>query len=357
MNAKKRQKVAVLASGGVDSSVSLALLKKENKYDITAFYLKIWLEDELAHMGDCPWEEDLKYVKEICKKFNVPLKIVPLQKEYWSKVVKYTIYEVKNGRTPNPDMLCNNQIKFGEFIKKAAKVFDKVATGHYAQVCKKSGKYYLKRSPDPIKDQTYFLGKLNQKQLEKVVFPIGHLEKKNVRKLAEKFNLPNKNRKDSQGICFLGKVKYDEFIKHHLGIKKGKIIELETGNLLGEHEGFWYYTIGQRKGIKLSGGPYYVSDKDIKKNVIFVSKHYHEKDKKRNEFIVGDFNWFSGKFPKEKNLLVKIRHGEKLYKCTIKKVKKFSALVKIKGNDQGIAAGQFAVFYKGVLCLGSAVIG
>ncbi|MFA6992024.1 MAG: tRNA 2-thiouridine(34) synthase MnmA [Candidatus Gracilibacteria bacterium] len=350
-------KIAVLTSGGVDSSVALALLAKEKKHKLTAFYLKIWLEDELKYLGNCPWEEDLEYVKEICEKFDVPLKIVPLQKEYWNKVVKYTVNEVKKGRTPNPDMMCNSQIKFGEFIKKYGKGFDRVATGHYAQVMQKSGKYYLKTTSDPIKDQTYFLAYLKQNQLKKVMFPIGDLDKGKVRKLAHKFNLPNKDRKDSQGICFLGKIRYGEFLRHHLGVKKGKLINYDTKEYLGEHDGFWYYTIGQRKGIKLSGGPYYVVKKDTKKNIIYVSNKYHDAEKKRNEFIVNDFNWFDGKFPKETNLSVKLRHGPKIYKCTLKKKNKDSAVVKIKGNDQGIAAGQFAVFYKGKICLGCGIMG
>ena len=264
-------KVAVLISGGVDSSVALKLLKEQG-YNITAFYLKIWLEDELSFLGSCPWEEDLFYIKQICEKENIPLKIVPFQKEYWDEVVKYTISEIKAGRTPNPDILCNKRIKFGAFLNKFGNDFDKVATGHYAQVEEINGTFHLKRSPDPVKDQTYFLSHLNQDQLKKAIFPIGHLKKSEVRALAEKFDLPNKNRKDSQGICFLGKIKFNDFIKHHLGETVGDIIEFETGKKLGEHNGFWYHTIGQRQGLKLSGGPWYVVAKDPEKNIVFISK-------------------------------------------------------------------------------------
>ncbi|MBI4975825.1 tRNA 2-thiouridine(34) synthase MnmA [Candidatus Peregrinibacteria bacterium] len=348
-------KIAVLTSGGVDSSVALKILKEE-KHDLTAFYLKIWLEDELAFLGECPWEEDLKFVRKICEDNKITLKIIPMQKEYFNTVVKYTISEIKKGRTPNPDMMCNNNIKFGMFIDKFGKNFDKIATGHYAQIVKKKEKYFLKKSPDSIKDQTYFLGRLNQRQLGKALFPIGNLTKQQVRKLAKKYNLPNKNRKDSQGICFLGKLKYSDFIKHYLGAKKGKIIEFETGAELGEHDGSFYYTIGQRKDIRLPSGPWYVVDKNIKKNTVYVSKNYHDKNKRRNTFEVTDLNWFAGEKPSKNNLQVKLRHGENFYDCKLNHISKNKIKVKINKNDQGIAKGQFAVFYDKTICLGSGVI-
>lgn len=348
-------KIAVLISGGVDSSVALRLLKDQG-HDLTAFYLKIWLEDELSFLGECPWEEDLKYVRQICKEAGVPLEIVPLQKEYFDTVVAYTIAEVKAGRTPNPDVMCNNHIKFGMFFDKIDESYEKVATGHYAQLEEKNGVYFLKKTPDPIKDQTYFLSNLRQDQLKRALFPIGHLAKDEVRELAEKYDLPNKHRKDSQGICFLGKVKYADFVKHYLGEKKGDILEFETGEKLGEHEGFWYYTIGQRKGIKLSGGPWFVVEKDIEKNIVYVSKNYHSQDKNRSEVEVTNFNWFANEAPKKTNLQVKLRHGEHAYNCKIDLLSRDRAKIKLDAQDQGIATGQFAAFYDGDKCLGSAVI-
>lgn len=363
-------KVAVLVSGGVDSSVALKLLKEQG-HELTAFYLKIWLEDELSFLGDCPWEDDLKYVKKICEREKIPLKIVPLQKEYFETVVKYTVKEVKNGRTPNPDIMCNNNIKFGLFLKKLKDEnfkYDKVATGHYAQVIKEGSHYFLKKAPDPIKDQTYFLSNLKQSQLKKIIFPIGNLKKEKVRRLAKDFNLPNKDRKDSQGICFLGKIKYSEFLKHYLGVKKGDIINYDTGEKLGEHEGFWYHTSGQRRGLKIggvkegTGNPFYVVEKDTKKNIVYVSNKYHDLSKTRDELVVGDFNWFLGEPPSKKTLGVKLRHGEKEYKCQIKFNKespsssKQTAILKLDESDQGIAQGQFAAFYDGDICLGSGVI-
>lgn len=352
----KKMKVAVLVSGGVDSSVALQLLKKQG-YDVTAFYLKIWLEDELSYLGDCPWEDDLAFVKQVCDQLEVPLEIVSLQKEYKQEVVAYTIAEVKAGRTPNPDILCNQRIKFGLFFDKIDAQFDKVASGHYAQIRENNGFIELLQSPDPIKDQTYFLSHLSQQQLQRVMFPIGHLQKNELRALAHEFNLPNKDRKDSQGICFLGKFKFRDFIKHHLGVQIGKMIEIETGNIMGNHDGFWFYTIGQRQGLGLGGGPWYVVAKDVEKNIIFVSRNYYDENKQRNVFNVEKFHWLSGFRPNKNNFTVKLRHGAQRYGCTIAyDADGISATVTISDRDQGIAPGQYAVFYDGPLCVGSAVI-
>jgi len=349
-------KIAVLISGGVDSSVALEILKQEKKHDLTAFYIKIWLEDELSFLGECPWEQDLLYIKKICQKLNIPLKIVSLQKEYWSEVVSYTLTELKAGRTPSPDILCNNKIKFGAFFKHITSNFDKIATGHYAQIEEKNNIFHLKQAPDPIKDQTYFLSYLNQNQLSKAIFPIGHLAKSEVRILAEKFNLPNKTRKDSQGICFLGKIKFREFVKQHLGVIKGKIIELETGKTLGEHDGFYFYTIGQRQGIKLGGGPWYVVKKDIKQNIIYISHQYDKLSQARDTFKVRDINWITGQPPTKTILQVKLRHGPEFYTAQLKYFKNGKIKVIINQPDQGIAPGQFTIFYDGKYCLGGGII-
>lgn len=345
-------KIAVLVSGGVDSSVALQLLKEQG-YDLTAFYLKIWLEEELTFLGECPWEEDLDYVKKICEKLDVPLKIISLQKEYWDQVVFYAISEVKAGRTPNPDILCNQRIKFGVFYDKIDSSFDKIATGHYAQIEQTKDGFLLKKSPDKIKDQTYFLAHLNQVQLSRAMFPIGHLKKVQIRALAQKYDLPSKDRKDSQGICFLGEIKFREFIRHHLGEQEGDIVEFETKKKLGKHEGFWYHTIGQRKGLGLSGGPWYVVAKDVKNNIVYVSNHYFSAEKERNQFKVSDCNWIINEKPQKTDLQVKIRHGAQFYNCTLTWFDNKFGLVKLKeSRDQGIAPGQFAVFYDENICLG-----
>ena len=349
-------KIAVLLSGGVDSSVALRLLKDQG-HDLTAFYLKIWLQDEFSFLGDCPWEEDLKFVQAVCDQCEVPLEILSLQNEYWDSVVTYTIVEIKDGRTPNPDMFCNSLIKFGQFYEKIDTSYEKVASGHYAKVVydDHSKKYLLKQSPDPVKDQTYFLSYLTQKQLSRAYFPIGEYDKKQIRKMAESFDLPNKSRKDSQGICFLGQVKFNEFIKHHLGEIPGDIIDADTNKKLGQHNGYYFYTIGQRSGLKLSGGPWFVVGKDVHQNIIYISRE-NKSLREKNEFTAGRFNWISGSKPENEKFEVKIRHGAKKFSCEIRFNDNNSALVKMNEADQGIAPGQFAVFYDDDLCLGGGVI-
>lgn len=352
-------KVAVLVSGGVDSSVALALLKEQG-HEVTAFYLKIWLEDELSYLADCPWEEDLSYVRQVCEQLDVPLEVVSLQQEYRDEVVGYTIREVKAGRTPNPDILCNKRIKFGLFLDKIDPQFEKVATGHYAQIKEASAggqgrMVALQMAPDPIKDQTYFLSHLSQAQLARAMFPIGHLQKFQVRELAQQYNLPNKDRKDSQGICFLGKFKYRDFIKHYLGEMPGDLIAYETGEKLGRHEGFWFYTVGQRQGIRLSGGPWYVVAKDCEKNNVYISRHYYSSDKVRNEFLIDTINLISH-VNFEGDLHIKMRHGPELKECTVENLGNGIMKVILSEDDQGIAAGQYAVFYAGDICIGSGII-
>ncbi|HUX22167.1 MAG TPA: tRNA 2-thiouridine(34) synthase MnmA, partial [Spirochaetia bacterium] len=255
--------IAVLLSGGVDSSVSLRLLRERSDANITAFYLKVWLEDEVRYLGDCPWEEDLAFARAVCEEAEVPLEVVSLQREYFDRVVQYALDELKEGRTPSPDIFCNQRIKFGVFYDEIGSGFDKVATGHYSKIAERDGLYRLDRAPDPVKDQSYFLSHLSQAQLARALFPIGSMHKREVRKLAESYDLPNKNRKDSQGICFLGKIRYPEFIRHYLGERPGKILERESGRVLGEHQGYWFHTIGQRQGLGLGNGPWYVVGKEV----------------------------------------------------------------------------------------------
>lgn len=363
----KNAKIAVLVSGGVDSSVALALLKQAG-YDVTAFYLKIWLEDELAYLGDCPWEEDLAYVRAVTEQLGVPLEIVPLQKEYWERVVQSAIDEVRAGRTPNPDMLCNARIKFGAFLDflegksspegaQQVEGFDYIATGHYAWVEEKSGKKFLKKTPDAIKDQTYFLSQLSKQQLKRAIFPIGEFEKTKVRELAETFKLPNAKRKDSQGICFLGKIPFDAFLRHHLGERKGKLIDIETGKEMGEHPGFWYFTIGQREGIGLSGGPWYVVKKDTEKNIIYIGHQAARVENASDHFLVRDLNWFNEKPEDGMELSVKLRHGPKEYNAKVQWQDEQTLEIFLQNEtDPGVAPGQYAVFYHGDYCLGGGVI-
>ncbi len=348
-------KIAVLLSGGVDSSVALRLLKDEG-HDLTAFYLKIWLQEEFSFLGDCPWEEDLKYARGVCETVGVPLEVVPMQQEYWDTIIKYTIEEIKAGRTPNPDMFCNSLIKFGQFLDKIDPEFEKVASGHYARVLREDDCYKMYRSPDPVKDQTYFLAYLTQPQLARACFPIGKYTKKEVREFARQFELPTQARRDSQGLCFLGQIKFSEFIRQHLGVRKGDIVDMDSKEKLGEHDGYYYYTIGQRQGLGLAQGPWYVVKKDIVNNIIYVSRRNTVREKYRDTFVAGDFNWICERPPEKPNLQVKIRHGERIYHCRLEFMEENRATVKLNQPDQGIAPGQVAVFYDDEQCLGGGII-
>jgi tRNA-5-taurinomethyluridine 2-sulfurtransferase len=348
-------KTAVLVSGGVDSSVALRLLQEQG-HTVTAFYLKIWLEDELSFLGTCPWEEDLAYVRAVCDQAQVPLEIISLQKEYWSEVVSYSISEIKAGRTPNPDILCNKRIKFGAFYKYIDPSFNYIATGHYAQRKEVDQNVLLFRAPDTIKDQTYFLSHIQQHQLKRALFPIGHLQKADVRAYAQRYNLPNKERKDSQGICFLGKLKFADFVNHYFGQQEGYLIEFETKKVLGTHKGFWYYTIGQRHGIGLSGGPWYVVSKDVNTNQVYISRNYYTDEKVRDTFEISLCNWIVKEPLSGKELQVKMRHGAFLNNCVINQIGLDRFNVKLAQRDQGLAPGQFAVFYDQEECIGSGVI-
>lgn len=345
-------KIALLISGGVDSSVALAKLASSGEHEIVAFYLKIWLEDDLAFLGECPWEDDLNYARAVCEKYNVPLKVVSLQTAYWDLVVKHIIEELKKGLTPSPDILCNQRVKYGAFTDFIDDSYDKIASGHYAQVKETPQGFVLAKGVDPIKDQTYFLSHLSQKQLSRCLFPLGSLQKRDVRTLAETYDLPNKARRDSQGICFLGKIKYNDFVKCHLGEKPGVIQERSTGKVLGKHKGYWYHTVGQRRGLGLHGGPWFVSGKDVKRNIVYVDHNEVLKTAHRSSFTLDTIHWVSSAC--QEGLSVKIRHGERTVGCQISGDGPFE--VHMEESDAGVAPGQYAVLYKGEECLGGGVI-
>ena len=349
-------RVAVLVSGGVDSGVALHRLVEQGGLSLTAFYLKIWLEDDVAFLGSCPWEEDLEYVRAVCDRLGVPLQIVSLQQEYRRRVVEYALGELKQGRTPSSDILCNSLIKYGAFFESVGRDFDWIASGHYARTRKVGGTTHLLRGVDGVKDQTYFLCRLSQAQVARCLFPIGELPKNEVRRLARDIGLPNAERPDSQGICFLGKIPYDEFVRHHLGDRPGPIVDIESGRELGRHRGLWFHTIGQRKGLGLGDGPWYVVGKDPETNAVNVVHGEQLIDHKRREFVVVDPHWIAGE-PKTSDLMVRIRHGERLWPAEVLIEGTDGVRVKLDEGDPGIAAGQFAVFYDGEECLGGGPIG
>jgi len=350
--------IATLLSGGVDSSVVVHLLK-EAGYTPTLFYIKIGMDDdELLH---CTSEEDIEMASLIARKYGCKLEIVDLHKDYWDNVVSYTINKVKLGLTPNPDVMCNKLIKFGVFEQRVGKDFDKTATGHYAKTIEKNGKVYLGTAIDPVKDQTDFLAQIDELQVSKLMFPIGNLMKNEVRDIAIKAELPSAKRQDSQGICFLGKVNYNDFIRRYLGEKSGPVVELETGKILGKHNGYWFHTVGQRKGLGLSGGPWYVIKKDVEANIVYASKGFDVQTQYGYELSMRDFHFITDN-PWENNsneidITFKIRHTPDF---TRGKLVSTHAGVHLLSTErlQGIAPGQFGVIYDADsrICIGSGEI-
>ncbi len=362
----REEDIAVLLSGGVDSSVALSMLLEQG-YRPRCFYLKIWLEDELAHLGECPWEDDFEVCRGVCERLGVGLEAVGLQSEYRDQVIEYTVGEAGMGRTPNPDIMCNSRVKFGVFLDYAkSRGFSKVATGHYARVEEIGGSFRLRRAPDPVKDQSYFLCGLSQEQLGMAVFPIGHLKKEEVRRLAERFDLPNKNRPDSQGLCFLGKVKFDDFIGNYLGSNPGDCIDAGTGEIIGRHNGLWFHTCGQRKGLgavldvkKNSQGPWYVVRKDVAGNKLLVSNEYNDEDfeEVRKKFKVENIRWIGEGLAGM--LIMKIRHGPTIVagNLSLDPFDPTRGSVELDEKDGGLAPGQWVAFYdNGDICLGAAII-
>lgn len=359
-------RIAVLVSGGVDSAVVVDKLYREG-HELTLFYIRIGMDNG---EGDCSAEEDIEICSLIASRYDVPLKIVSLHQEYWNYVMSYALDSVKKGLTPNPDMMCNKFIKFGFFEERYGKDFDKTATGHYATVKEIEDRYFLCTVSDRVKDQTDFLSAISYRQLCHIMFPIGEMPKEEVRKLAKEAKLPNASRKDSQGICFLGKINYRDFIKRKLGEKKGEIIEIETGKLLGIHDGHWLYTIGQRKGLGLGGGPWFIVKKDVEKNLLFVSKGYDTPLQYKRRIPLEPIHWITyDPFcvrvlddvaiieDKSIEIAFKIRHTPDFTRGTLVKTQE-GWLIESEKDIQGVAPGQFATIYDKncKVCLGSAMI-
>ncbi len=350
--------IASLLSGGVDSSVVVHMLK-EAGYNPTLFYIKIGMDDdELLH---CTSEEDIEMSSLIARKYGCKLEVIDLHKDYWDNVVDYTIKKVKLGLTPNPDVMCNKLIKFGVFESRVGKDFDKTATGHYATTIEQDNKIYLGTALDPVKDQTDFLAQINYLQVSKLMFPIGNLMKNDVRIIADKAGLPSAKRQDSQGICFLGKVNYNDFIRRYLGEKEGPIVELETGKIIGKHKGYWFHTVGQRKGLGLSGGPWYVIRKNVEANIVWASKGIEAIAQYGNEFTMNDFHFITENpwtgNDKETDITFKIRHTPEFTKGKIVNTNEGFHIFSSE-KLQGIAPGQFGVVYdaEAKICIGSGEI-
>lgn len=346
-------RIAVLVSGGVDSAVVVDRLYKEG-HDLTLFYIRIGNDNG---EGDCSADEDIEMCTLIARKYGLPLRVVSLHEEYWDSVMAYALRTVREGRTPHPDMMCNKLIKFGYFEERWGHEFDKTATGHYADIVEQDGKLYLATAADPVKDQTDFLAQISYEQLSHLMFPLGRMTKREVRQAALDAGLPNATRKDSQGICFLGKIDYADFIERHLGTRPGPVIEIETGRKIGEHRGYWFYTIGQRKGLGLSGGPWFVVRKNVRDNVIYVSRGYDTPRQYGRVINLQEMHWISGD-PGLEHIAFKTRHSPDFHQGSLERHDDGSLTIRSEQDIQGIAPGQFAIIYSPDcrLCFGSGLI-
>ena len=338
----KDKRIAVLLSGGVDSSVVVWEFARLDLHP-DCFYIKIGPEEK--EEWDCSSEEDLEMATAVAHKYGCKLQVVDCHKEYWSEVTRYTMDKVKAGFTPNPDVMCNRLIKFGAFDEKMGHDYDLIATGHYAQTeTDENGDKWLVTSPDPVKDQTDFLAQIESWQLRKAIFPIGHHIKNEVREIAEEEHLINAKRKDSQGICFLGQINYNDYIRRYLGEHPGDVIEMETGKKIGEHKGLWFHTIGQRKGLGFGGGPWFVIKKDVEHNVLYVSHGYDPQTAYKKDFPLHDFHFLTREVPMQK-VTFKIRHTPEYHPATIEKLEDGRWMIHSEEAIHGVAPGQFCVVY------------
>ena len=344
-------KVFVGMSGGVDSSVA-AMLLVEQGYDVTGVYMKNWSKD-LPGMK-CPWADDLADAKRVAVKLGIDFEVWDFEKEYHEKVVEYMLKEFKKGNTPNPDVMCNQEIKFKMFFEKAMeKGADFIATGHYARIF--SPESHLARAVDENKDQTYFLYRISEEAIAHTLFPVGEMLKPDVKKLAKEHGLHNAYKKESMGVCFVGEVGMKDFLKEYIDTQPGEIREVETEKKLGVHEGAVFYTIGQRHGLYLSGTagevndglPYYVVAKDLEKNIVYVSKNLNDSHIWTKELKLKDVLMRG----EAKDVLVRLRHRAPLIKATFDK-----DTLHFENEIKRPAAGQSAVIYDGEICLGGGII-
>ena len=387
----ENKRIAVLLSGGVDSSVVVYELARLGLHP-DCFYIRIGASPDTQHPTpntqdewDCSAEEDMEMATAVAHKYGCRLEVVDCHREYWDKVTRYTMEKVRAGLTPNPDVMCNRLIKFGAFHEKRGHDYDLIATGHYAQTEKThplplpigrgvvtsstiysppyregqgegldgSDLIWLCTSPDPVKDQTDFLAQIYDWQLRKALFPIGHMMKEEVRRIAEQEHLVSAHRRDSQGICFLGKINYNEYVRRYLGEQPGDVIELETGRLIGRHRGLWFHTIGQRKGMGFGGGPWFVVKKDVAQNIIYVSHGYDPATAYRDTFTVHDFHWLTlpiEQLPEYREgepmaVTFKIRHTPEFLRGTLLRTAEGQFTVHSATPIHGVAPGQFCVVY------------
>ena len=350
--------VVVGMSGGVDSSVA-ALLLKQQGYNVIGLFMNNWEEQD--ENGVCTAEQDFADVRRVCNLIGIPYYSVNFSKQYMDRVFSYFLDEYKKGRTPNPDVLCNREVKFGPFKEYAKELgADYIATGHYCDILHDGDTHYLLKAKDQSKDQTYFLNQLSQCQLDNVLFPLGKMDKSEVRAIAQQYNLATATKKDSTGICFIGERNFRNFLLNYIPAKKG-LIKTYEGKVLGEHLGLMYYTIGQRKGLNLGGqkgegeGRWFVIEKDLVNNVLYVA-HGDESRLYSSGLEMKSCNWIPA-MPKAKEFecTAKFRYRQPEQGCYVK-IEDDKITVTFKEKQRAITEGQFAVFYDNEKCIGGGVI-
>jgi tRNA-uridine 2-sulfurtransferase len=349
-------RVVVGMSGGVDSSVA-ALLLKEQGYDVVGIFMKNW--DDTDEFGVCTATEDFDDVVRVCNQLDIPYYSVNFEKQYWDKVFTYFLDEYKAGRTPNPDVMCNKEIKFKAFMDYALDLgADYLATGHYAQVRQNNGKYEMLRGVDSNKDQTYFLNQLSSDILEKVMFPLGHLPKSKVREIAKEHGLATATKKDSTGICFIGERNFKEFLSEYLPAQPGEMQTLD-GEVKGKHDGLMYYTIGQRQGLGIGGAgdPWFVIGKNLQDNILYVEQGFHHDTLYSDELLATDVNWINPEEITETfSCTAKFRYRQEDSGVTVHVLEDGNVKVVFDESQRAITPGQAVVFYQGDVCLGGGTI-
>lgn len=356
------KKVIVGMSGGVDSSVSAYLLLQQG-YQVEGLFMKNWEEDDDSEY--CAAAEDLKDAQAVCDKLGIELHTVNFAAEYWDNVFEHFLEEYKSGRTPNPDIMCNKEIKFKAFLQFSAEILnaDYIATGHYVRRTADDSNAQMLRGLDQNKDQSYFLYAVNQKQIGQTLFPVGELEKPEVRRIAEQQGLVTADKKDSTGICFIGERKFKDFLQKYLPAQPGDI-ETPEGEVIGQHEGLMYHTLGQRKGLLIGGmkdfndQPWFVVEKDVERNVLIVAQGKNHPLLFSNGLNAAQLNWVDGKGPQQEcKLTVKTRYRQEDIPCTIyPNVANGTIRVSFDTPQRAVTPGQSAVFYDGDVCLGGGII-
>lgn len=347
--------VVVGMSGGVDSSVTAQLLKEQG-YNTIGIFMKNW--DDTDEFGVCTATEDYEDVRLVAEQIGIPYYSVNFEKEYYDRVFRYFLEEYEKGRTPNPDVMCNKEIKFKAFLDHAMKLgADYVATGHYARINHDGDSVTMLRGVDNNKDQTYFLNQLSKEQLSRVMFPLGHMEKSEVRELAHKYDLATKDKKDSTGICFIGERDFKEFLSGYLPANPGRMINLDTNEDMGQHDGLMYYTIGQRQGLGIGGegGPYFVAGKNLETNELYVVSQYENDSLYSTKLIASGIN-FINDTGDSFSCTAKFRYRQGDVPVTVNKIGEDKLEVIFDEPARAVTPGQAVVLYDGDICLGGATI-